>query len=140
MQKNKSNLKLIALVLSMVLLLQSCKAYQNKTVTTEDALLTSKGIKVKTFNNETYQFESLRKEDGKLYGIAKRKSETAKKLIDRIIVDNPSSKFVKILLPDDFVKEIHLQRKGTAVKIITYTGVGILAGIGAILIAFMLGQ
>ena len=140
MKKNNSNLKLIALGLSMVLLLHSCKAYQNKTVTKEDALLTSKGVEIKTFNNETYQFESLQKEDGKLYGIAKRKSETAKKLIDLIKVDNPSSKFVKIILPDDFVKEIHLQRKGTAVKVITYTGLGVLAAIGALLLAFMLGQ
>ena len=110
----KSNFKLIAIMLSIVLLFQNCKAYQNKTVTEENAVLVSKRVKVKTFNNETYQFESLRKEDGKLIGVANRKSETAKKLTDKIIMDNPSSKYVKILLTDNFVKEIHLQRKGKA--------------------------
>lgn len=136
----KSNFKLIAIMLSIVLLFQNCKAYQNKTVTEENAVLVSKRVKVKTFNNETYQFESLRKEDGKLIGVANRKSETAKKLTDKIIMDNPSSKYVKILLTDNFVKEIHLQRKGKAFRIIKVASIGILASIGTFLLIFMLGQ
>lgn len=136
----KSNFKLIAIMLSIVLLFQNCKAYQNKTVTEENAVLVSKRVKVKTFNNETYQFESLRKEDGKLIGVANRKSETAKKLTDKIIMDNPSSKYVKILLTDNLVKEIHLQRKGKAFRIIKVASIGILASIGTFLLIFMLGQ
>ena len=134
MKRTKSNFKLITIVLSIVLSLQSCKAYQNKTVTIEDAVLVNQKVKVKTFNNETYEFESLQKENGKLIGIATRKSDTAEKLKDFIIMDNPSSKFVKIRLADNLVKEIYLERKGKATKIIGGTLLGILAGLGVLLI------
>ena len=140
MKGKKSSFKFITIALTIVLSLQSCKAYQNKTVTLEDAVLVNQKVKVKTFNNDTYEFESLQKESGKLIGIATRKSDAAKKLKDLIIMDNPSNKFVKIDLSDNLVKEIHLQRKGKALRIIGGTGLGILAGIGALLLYFILAQ
>ena len=140
MKGKKSSFKFITIALTIVLSLQSCKAYQNKTVTVEDAVLVNQKVKVKTFNNDTYEFESLQKENGKLIGIATRKSDAAKKLKDFIIMDNPSNKFVKIDLSDNLVKEIHLKRKGKALRIIGGTGLGILAGLGALLLYFILAS
>ena len=140
MKETKYGFKLITIALLFVLSLQSCKTYQNKTVTVEDAVLVNQKVKIKTFNNDTYEFESLQKENDKLIGIATRKSDTAEKLKDFIIMDNPSSKFVKIQLADNLVKEIHLKRKGKALRIIGGTGLGILAGIGALVLYFILAQ
>lgn len=110
MKKAKSNLKLITLILS-VLLFQSCKVYKSKPITSDEAVEFQRNVKIKTTTNETYKFESLQKEDGKLYGIAKSNSRTAKKLKDKIVKTNSNSKFVKILLPDNFVDKIYYQDK-----------------------------
>lgn len=108
MTKIISNFKLMAIVLSVIFLLQSCKTYQSKSSTVEDAILSQKQVKVKTSENKSYQFKNVQLEDDQLIGIAKRKSKTAKELVTQIITENPNSKFVKILLPDNFVNEIHL--------------------------------
>ncbi len=139
MNKKTPSLKSLVFILSIVLLLPSCKAYQNKTVSSEDAIITDRGVKIITYENEVYKFKSLQKLDDKLIGITTRKSETANKLVDKIIAGDPNSKYVKILLPDNFVKEIHLERKGNAFKIAGYTGLGLLAAIGAWLIAIIIG-
>jgi len=110
MKKTKSNLKLITLILIM-LLFQSCKVYKSKSITSDEAVEFQRNVKIKTTTNETYKFESLQKDDGKLYGIAKRNSRTAKKLKDKIVKTNSNSKFVKILLPDNFVDKIYYQDK-----------------------------
>ena len=108
MTKITSNFKLIAIVLSVTFLLQSCKTYQSKSSTVEDAILSQKQVKVKTADNKSYIFESVQMEGDQLIGVAKRKSKTAKELVSQIITENPDSKFVKIQLPDNFVNEIHL--------------------------------
>jgi|OpeIllAssembly_1097287.scaffolds.fasta_scaffold377651_1 hypothetical protein len=110
MKKTKSSLKLITLLLS-ILLFQSCKIYQSKPITSDEAVEFQRNVKIKTTTNETYKFESLQKEDGKLYGIAKSNSRTAKKLKDRIIKSDSNGKFVKILLPDNFIDKIYYQDK-----------------------------
>lgn len=108
MTKITANFKLIFLILSVTFLLQSCKTYQSKSSTVEDAILSQKRVKVKTSENKSYKFESVQKEDDQLIGVAKRKSKTAQELVTQIITENPNSKFVKILLPDNFINEIRL--------------------------------
>jgi hypothetical protein len=112
MKKTKPNLKLIILLLS-VLLFQSCKVHQTKSITSDEAIEFQRNVKVKTTTNETYTFESLQKEDGKLYGIAKSNSRAAKKLKDKVIKSDSNNKFVKVILPDDFIAEIYPQDKTT---------------------------
>jgi hypothetical protein len=111
MKTIRKHLKLIALLLSVVFLLQSCKVYQTKTVMVDEAIQSSGRVKVNSFRNDTYKFDKLGLEDGKLYGITKKKSLTAKKLSFQNHKDINNSKYLKILLPDNIVKEIHLQNK-----------------------------
>jgi len=106
MKKTKSNLKLITLLLS-VLLFQSCKIYKAKPITSDEAIELHRNVIIKPTTNETYKFESLQKMDGKLYGIAKSNSTTAIKLKDNIVTSNLNSKFVKIVLPDNFNDKIY---------------------------------
>ena len=48
MKETKYGFKLITIALLFVLSLQSCKTYQNKTVTVEDAVLVNQKVKIKT--------------------------------------------------------------------------------------------
>lgn len=42
-------------------------------------------------------------------GVTNKKSSTAKKLFDQITFTDSNNKFVKILLSEDLIKEIHLK-------------------------------
>ena len=126
MKKTRLNLKLITLLLSSALLFQSCKVYEGKTVTVDEALQFPGRVKIKTINNDTYKFENLKKEEGQLYGIAKKKSKTSKDLLDKIINENSNNKYVKILLTEELVQEIHLQNK-TISTILTVIGIGVVS-------------
>jgi hypothetical protein len=105
------NLKLIAIALSALMLMQSCRLYHSKTATVDEAVFSQKRAEVKTNSNERFSFNYLIKDDDQLYGITKRKSTTAKKLIAQIKEDKSFNKMVGILLPEKDVKEIHLHNK-----------------------------
>ncbi len=107
--KIHNNLKWIALTLSALFLLQSCKVYQSKTVTVNEAILSTERVKVNNFNNESYKFERLYKDNEQLYGYAKRWSSTAKKLTEQIVKGQLN--YVIISLSEKTIKEYHLQNK-----------------------------
>jgi uncharacterized protein YcfL len=136
MKKTKSHVHFIILLLS-VLLLQSCKVQQAQPLTTDQAVEFQREVEIKTVTNETYQFESLQKEDAKLYGIAKSNSRTAKKLKDKIIKTDSDGKFVKILLPDDFIDEIRNKDKTTFSKVTSVADTVLLVG-SIVTLSFML--
>lgn len=134
----KPSFRTFVLLLLCTLFLQSCRTYQSRVTTTEDAVLVAKRFKLKTTSNETYKFENLLKEDGNIIGVAKRNSKTAVALADKIITKDATSKYVKILLPEDFISEIHLENKTGSIigSIFGIAALGILAGIGFLLIIF----
>ena len=82
--KTNHYLKWIAITLSTLMLLQSCKVYHSNTVTVDEAVLSTKRIMVKDFNDRIFKFNMLFREEDQLYGIAKRKSGTAKLLAEQI--------------------------------------------------------
>jgi len=125
--------KLLPIFLLAILLLESCKVYDSKSATKEDALLFGGKVRVKSDSNSSYKFEKLIVEDNQLYGIGKRESKKSKASYTKNIVnENKLDKNVKILLTDDLVNEIHLYNKGksTALNVI-----GIGAGSLLILLA-----
>ena len=136
--KKTPNLRLITILISIILLLQSCSAYQSKSVSSEDAVLVSKKVKIKTTSNQFYKFENLQKEEGLLIGIAKRRSKTAKSLMDKIISDDLNSKFVKILLPENFISEVHLESKtqSAIATVLAIAGLSVVIAIGLLFVIF----
>jgi len=72
-----------------------------------------------------------------MYGIAKSNSRAAIKLKNKIIKSDPNNKFVKILLPDDFITEISHQDKTTFSKVTSILDMMLLVGSIATL-SFML--
>ncbi len=120
--------KLLPLLLTCVILFQSCRIYNSRTSTKEDAILSENKVRVKSTTKASYNFEKLIEEDNQLYGIAKRQSNKSKQVYnDNIVNENKLDKNVKILLTDDLVNEIHLYSKGKS------SAVGIL-GLGYILV------
>jgi len=106
-----TNLKWIAITLSTLMLLQSCRVYHARTATVDEAVLSTKKVLVKNLNDDSFKFDKLQKEDGQLYGIAKRRSSTAKLLNEQIVKSNLDTKYVKIHLPEKTIREYHLQNK-----------------------------
>ena len=106
------HLKWIAITLSTLLVFQSCRVYHSKTSTVEEAILSAEQVKLKNFNEDTFKFDKLQKEDGQLYGIARRGSSTAQLLSEQIVKSNLDAKYVKILLPENTIKEYHLTNNG----------------------------
>jgi hypothetical protein len=136
MKKAKSHLHFIILLLS-ILFFQSCKVHQTKTITSDEAIEFQRNVTIKTTTNETYKFESLQKEDSKLYGIAKSNSRTAKKLKDKIVKSDSNNKFVKILLPESFIAKIYPQDKTTFSKVTSVLDTVLLVG-SIVTLSFML--
>ena len=126
--------KILLLLLLCTVLFQSCKIYDSKSSTKEDALLFAGKVKVKSDSNANYKFDKLIVEKDSLYGIGKRLSAKSKLLYNKNIVnENPTDKYVKILLTDNLIDEIHLFSKGktSALNILGFGAVGlyILAGL-----------
>lgn len=106
MKTKQLSTKLIALLLSITFLLQSCSVYQNKTITIEQAIKTKRKVKVQTNTGVVYNFQKIIEKEGQLYGIVKEK-ETWLGFGDRtLIVSNEPEKYeVPIVIHN--IKEIH---------------------------------
>ena len=113
------HLKWIAIILSTLLVFQSCRVYHSKTATVEEATLFSQHIKIRSTSDETYRFKTLLREDGKLYGITWRKGSTARKLSEQIVLVSAGKDKdeVKILLDENAIREYHLQNKTMSILI-----------------------
>lgn len=108
----------------------SCKIYDSKSTTKEDALLFGGKVQVKSVSNSSYNFEKLIKENDTLYGVGKKVSAKSKTEYNNNIVNkNPNDKYVKILLTDNLVNEIHLFNKGktNAIKAVGFGVLGLYA-------------
>ena len=136
--------KTTTILLLCFILFHSCKIYDAKTATKEDALLFAGRVKVKSVSNSNYKFEKLIEEGNQLYGIGKRvTSKSKQEYLEKIVNQNPLDKNVNILLTKDLVNEIHLYNKGksSALKIV---GIGVitvyvLAGLAAVMLLVALG-
>jgi len=118
----------LPLLLLFITLFQSCKIYDSKSSTKEDALLFAGKVKVKSVSNTSYKFERLIIENDSLYGIGKRLNAKSKiEYNSKIVNKNPTDKYVKIQLTDSLVNEIHLFNKGKSntLKIIGIGAIGL---------------
>ena len=68
MRKIKKRLKIVALSLAGLILLQSCSAYKTP-VTLEKAAEIEQAVKVITVDDDTYKYKYIVYEDGQFYGV-----------------------------------------------------------------------
>lgn len=117
----KKYFKSIALMLSLIIIFQSCRVYHSDSVSLTEAIKSEKRVKIKTANNKTLKFSKLSFEDGKYYGIN---------------FNQNSGKYQKILLNENEVQTIRLHNKplsiilGIAIPIVTFVGLVFLALLG----------
>ena len=102
-----TNLKWIAVLFSSLMLFQSCKVYHNKTATIDEVIESQERVKVKTNEDESYEFDRLQREDNLIYAYTKIRSRTAEKLSDKGL----DGKFIKIQLLEENIKEYHIHNK-----------------------------
>ncbi len=110
MKTIRKHLKMLSLIMSLTILVQSCVAYHSSAASIDEAVQSNGKIKLKA-TEDTYVFQELQRENGNIYGITKRKSVTADLLSSQIVADTKDQKNVKILLRDDQLNNIHLQNK-----------------------------
>ena len=131
MKPLRRHLKLIALLLSVFVMLQSCSVYQSYPTPVDEAINSSKKVKVKLSNDEAYKFNRLAKdEEGQLYGIAPKNSNTSKSLSNQIAEIGSHNQLVKILLENDQLKGIYLEdavKKKSTIKVVI--GIILLVGL-----------
>ena len=129
MKPLRKHLKPIALLLSVVVLMQSCIVYQSQTVSVDEAVTSSKRVRVKWNDGETYRFKKLEKTKGKLYGVLGRNSDDAYYLSSYIIDSTNRGKYVYILIPDEFISKIQLQNKELSTVLSVLIPVFVIGGI-----------
>ncbi|SOC80120.1 hypothetical protein SAMN06296241_1665 [Salinimicrobium sediminis] len=86
-----------------------CSVYHPESVSIDDGVNSQNRIKVTTMDNHVIELKELVREDGQLYGITGKKSETAKLLLDRPHI--PHGNNVMIPFSDDEIKAVHLKNK-----------------------------
>ena len=111
MKTIRKHLKLVSMLLSITIFMQSCVTYHSSTANIDEAVQSNDKIKLVSSTNDTYIFQELQRENGNIYGITKRNSITAKALSAQILEDTKDKKNVKILLTNEQLNNIHLQNK-----------------------------
>lgn len=96
-------------ILLLIGLISGCSVYHPDSVSIQEGVDSQNRIKITTVDNYVLELKELRREDGQLYGITGRKSETAKLLFDRPHL--PDGNNIKIAFKDNEIKEIHLKDK-----------------------------
>jgi len=104
-------LKKISIFLMFLITFQSCSVYHSKTATIDEAVQSNNKVKVITVSNDILKLHKLKLEDGQIYGVLKKGSETAERLADQGSVKYSDSKYERIKLNENKIKEIHLKNK-----------------------------
>ena len=88
MKTIKIHLKIVAFLISSMILLQGCTIYKSTTVTLDEAYKAHTKTKVFTTDNETLKFKKINFIDGNYYRVLSWDSERHPKLDDMLIDEN----------------------------------------------------
>lgn len=98
-------------VFAVLLLLQNCKIYESAPTDIDEAVVNKKRVKVYDTQMNAYKFNHLEYQDGKLVGVAKKKSKTTKRLLSKEEMDKQSHGFVDVPLSDMEIREVYEQNE-----------------------------
>ena len=76
MKTIKTQIKLIALLLSVLIIFQGCTVYKSTSVTLEEAVQVQKKVQITTIDNKKIKFKRIVKRDGKYFGVKWLKDTT----------------------------------------------------------------
>ena len=92
MKTIKKQIKSVALILSMLILLQGCTVYKSTPITIEQVAIGEQKVKVITKHNTKLKFKKVVIENEKLYGVRKVDGIDVKLLLDRNSIDTIKAK------------------------------------------------
>ena len=130
MKSQHTNLKTIATLLSLVVILQGCRIYHPENVPIQKAANTNKAVKLILNDNEPYYFEYIKKK-GELYtATAQSNSATAEYLemqgFNIVERDRTSTTFE---LPITKVKSVHEKNQSSSTLLTVLIGLGLVGGL-----------
>ena len=82
MKTSTRQLKVIALLFSLLILLQGCTVYKSANVSLEEAVRSDTQVRIKTNDNQTLKFKNVEAENGIYYGNMYKKSTWVKTAIN----------------------------------------------------------
>lgn len=88
------------IILSALILMQSCRVYHKNSVSLEKAVQSKKRIKIKSTKNKTLKYTYIIYQDGDFYGIESNKN---------------SRRYKKVLLNEDEIKTVRLHNKSLSI-------------------------
>ncbi|MEG9326843.1 hypothetical protein V6B16_02755 [Salinimicrobium catena] len=114
--------------LAAFFLLTGCNVYHSGNASVNEAVDSDTRVKVVTTDNVEYEFKRLLRENNQLVGITGRNSDAVKQLAHYQQVPNGHN--IKIILPENDIKEVHLKDKKTSTLV--NVGVPIVGAAGII--------
>jgi len=126
MKTIKIHLKIVAFLISSMVVFQSCSVYKYRTATVTEAVNSgfTYTIKLKSADNNSYKFMKLEKKDGMIYGIVKNNSKTASTLSNQITeVGVYSNNDVKILMKEGQFEKVYIKGRDKTLSTILNVGI-----------------
>src|SRR5690606_9135101 len=123
----KKGFNIIACLLTLLILCQSCNIYRSKNISLDEAIETGTKVRVKTALGRNYVFKRIEKDENHTYGIAGKNSNTAKELRNQMLPESASNNKVKIRIDKLPVQEINPKNKRLSELVpLTIAGVALL--------------
>ena len=116
MKTLKKQFKSVALILSMLILLQGCTVYKSASVTLEQAANEENKVRLETTSGEKLKFKHIGIDNGEYYGIKKVKGN-----------------IVKVPLNSNYIKNVKLKDKTLSTILTIALPIAIIVGAGLIL-------
>lgn len=107
--------RIIALVLCVLILCQSCRVYQHRSVSLKTAYDQGRRVKIKTKGDQVYKFDRIIFENEFFYGVKKKRKKLLKTLL------NPNE-LKSVRMHNKFLSIVY----GIAIGYVTALGVGFL--------------
>lgn len=104
MKKIKTQIKLIAFVLSVLILFQGCTVYKSTSISLEEAVQLKRKVQISTIDNQKIKFKRIVKSDGKYFGVKWLKENTKDIMVfendvKKIKIENKTMSVIVSALP-----------------------------------------
>jgi len=103
--------RVLAFLLTVLILCQSCNIYRTTNLSLEEAAETDVKVRLKTTSDRKYVFKRIEKNEDLIYGVANKNSKAAKELSNHILPESPMDNKVKIRLDELPIQEINPKNK-----------------------------
>ena len=134
MKTSKPILKFFAILISSLVLLQSCSVYHKSTCSVDEAIRNNSKVKISVTNDDPYILKRLERHDSLVYGVANTNSSTYKRLREQVKDHNYEGKYALIQMQEQDLKNIHEKNTGASTVIsigVPVVVLGVTAGIAA---------